>query len=136
MNRVVASSLAQPLLVVLMMLVLIGACRAIAAAPAGGCVSGPVAAHRRDHHAMAGAYGRGSGTADHGAGRDRHERHSESRQRPLDLAVWIVGRLIITFHEGAGDDYTRQQVFNLLPGPQPAERGWPRRYRRCLRHRD
>ena len=32
------------------------------------------------------------------------------------ISLYGLSDVIITFHEGAGDDYTRQQVFNLLPG--------------------
>ncbi|WP_460875051.1 efflux RND transporter permease subunit [Rhodanobacter koreensis] len=32
------------------------------------------------------------------------------------ISLYGLSDVIITFHNGAGDDYTRQQVFNLLPG--------------------
>ena len=71
MNRIVASSLRQRLLVILMTLVLIGAGSRSLQPPAGGCLSRSVAADRRDHHPMARTRRRGSGAADHGAGRNR-----------------------------------------------------------------
>ena len=73
---------ASRLLVVLMTLVLIGVGRLVAEPPAGRCLSRSVAAHGRDHHPMARPRRRGSGAADHRAGRDRHERHSADRRRP------------------------------------------------------
>ncbi len=71
MNRIVASSLRQRFLVVLMTLVLIGAGIAVAGPPAGGCLSRSFAAHGRDHHPMARTRRRGSGAADHRARRSR-----------------------------------------------------------------
>src|SRR5271167_1987188 len=62
---------------------------ALAAAPAGGCLSGSVASHRRDHHSMAGARRGGSRTADHGARGNRDEWHPSDDHASLDFAVWI-----------------------------------------------
>ena len=69
MNRLVASSLRQRVLIVLLTLLLIGAGHPLAGPPAGGRLSRPVAAHGRDHHPMARPCRRGSGTADHRADR-------------------------------------------------------------------
>ena len=48
----------------------------VAGPAAGGCLSRSFAADGRNHHPMARPCRRGSGTADHRAGRTRHERHS------------------------------------------------------------
>ena len=55
--------------------------RLVAAAPAGGRLSRPVAADGRDHHPVAGPRRRGGRAADHRAGRDRDERHARRRPR-------------------------------------------------------
>ena len=64
---------------------------------------------------MARTHRRGSGAADHGAGRAGHDRHSENRQHPLDFAVRAVG----------GDAHLRQRHRQQLRAPgsvQPARR--------------
>ena len=81
MNRIVASSLGQPLLVVLMTLMLDRRGNPGAGPPAGGRLSRSFAAHGRDHHPMARPCGRRSGTADHRARRTGDERHPADDRR-------------------------------------------------------
>jgi hypothetical protein len=69
MNKLVAASLRQPLLIFLVTVILIGAGIALARPPAGGCLSRSFAADGRDHHPMARPRRRGSGAADHRARR-------------------------------------------------------------------
>ena len=92
MNRIVASSLAPA---VSHRPDDAGAHRrrvSLAGPPAGGRLSRSVAAHGRDHHPMARPRRRGSGAADHRAGREGDERHSADDHDPLDLAVRLVRR--------------------------------------------
>ena len=77
-NRIVAFALEQRLLIILLSVALLGAGLVVAAAPADGCLSRSFAADGGDRHAVAGAFRRGSGAPDHGAGRARHERRAEA----------------------------------------------------------
>ncbi len=121
MNRVVASSLRQRFLVVLLTLVLIGAGHAVARTPAGGRVSRSFAADRRDHHAMARPRRRGSGTTDHRARRSRDERHSEDDHATLHLALRLVGRHphLSRWH---GQQFRPAGSFQPAVQPQSADR--------------
>ena len=98
----------------LLTLILIGAGIRSLRPPAGGCLSRSVAADGRDHHPMAGPCRRGSGAADHRAGRARHERHSAHRPRMRSISLYGLSDVILTFEDGTDNYFARQQVFNRI----------------------
>ncbi len=96
----------------------------VAESPAGGCLSRSFAAHGRDHHPMARTRRRGSGAADHRAGRTRDERHSADDDDALDLALRIVRRH--PHLSGRHGQLLRAPAgFQPAAGPQSAERRDP-----------
>ncbi len=113
MNRIVASSLRQRFLVVLMTLRAHRRRIALAGSPAGGCLSRSVAADGRDHHPMARARRRGSGAADHGA--RRTEMNGIPQMTTIrSISLYGLSDVILTFQTGTDNYFARQQVFNRL----------------------
>jgi cobalt-zinc-cadmium resistance protein CzcA len=115
MNRIVASSLAQPLLVILLMLVLIGAgVRSLQRLPVDAYpdLSPPIVEIITQWPGHAAEEVERLITVPVEIGMNGIPKTDNVRSISLDG----LSDVIITFHEGAGDDYTRQQVFNLLPG--------------------
>ena len=49
------------------------------------------------------------------------------------ISLYGLSDVILTFQNGTDNYFARQQVFNRLARPQPAERRQPRRCRRCPR---
>ena len=115
MNRVVASSLAQPLLVILMMLVLIGAgVRSLQRLPVDAYpdLSPPIVEIITQWPGHTAEEVERLITVPVEIGMNGIPKTDNVRS----ISLYGLSDVIITFHEGAGDDYTRQQVFNLLPG--------------------
>ena len=115
MNRLVASSLAQPLLVVLMMLVLVGAgVRSLQRLPVDAYpdLSPPIVEIITQWPGHTAEEVERLITVPVEIGMNGIPKTDNVRS----ISLYGLSDVIITFHEGAGDDYTRQQVFNLLPG--------------------
>jgi cobalt-zinc-cadmium resistance protein CzcA len=115
MNRIVASSLAQPLLVILLMLVLIGAgVRSLQRLPVDAYpdLSPPIVEIITQWPGHAAEEVERLITVPVEIGMNGIPKTDNVRS----ISLYGLSDVIITFHEGAGDDYTRQQVFNLLPG--------------------
>jgi heavy metal efflux system protein len=115
MNRLVASSLAQPLLVILMMLVLIGAgVRSLQRLPVDAYpdLSPPIVEIITQWPGHTAEEVERLITVPVEIGMNGIPKTDNVRS----ISLYGLSDVIITFHEGAGDDYTRQQVFNLLPG--------------------
>ncbi|MBC7662864.1 MAG: efflux RND transporter permease subunit, partial [Caulobacter sp.] len=115
MNRVVASSLAQPLLVVLMMLLLIGAgVRALQRLPVDAYpdLSPPIVEIITQWPGHTAEEVERLITVPVEIGMNGIPKTDKVRS----ISLYGLSDVILTFHEGAGDDSTRQQVFNLLPG--------------------
>ena len=115
MNRVVASSLAQPLLVILMMLVLVGAgVRSLQRLPVDAYpdLSPPIVEIITQWPGHTAEEVERLITVPVEIGMNGIPKTDNVRS----ISLYGLSDVIITFHEGAGDDYTRQQVFNLLPG--------------------
>ena len=115
MNRIVAASLAQPLLVILMMLVLIGAgVRSLQRLPVDAYpdLSPPIVEIITQWPGHTAEEVERLITVPVEIGMTGIPKTDNVRS----ISLYGLSDVIITFHEGAGDDYTRQQVFNLLPG--------------------
>lgn len=115
MNRVVASSLAQPLLVVLMMLLLIGAgVRALQRLPVDAYpdLSPPIVEIITQWPGHTAEEVERLITVPVEIGMNGIPKTDKVRS----ISLYGLSDVILTFHEGAGNDSTRQQVFNLLPG--------------------
>jgi len=115
MNRLVAASLAQPLLVILMMLVLIGAgVRSLQRLPVDAYpdLSPPIVEIITQWPGHTAEEVERLITVPVEIGMNGIPKTDNVRS----ISLYGLSDVIITFHEGAGDDYTRQQVFNLLPG--------------------
>ena len=115
MNRIVAASLAQPFLVILMMLVLIGAgVRALQRLPVDAYpdLSPPIVEIITQWPGHTAEEVERLITVPVEIGMTGIPKTDNVRS----ISLYGLSDVIITFHEGAGDDYTRQQVFNLLPG--------------------
>ena len=115
MNRLVASSLAQPLLVILMMLVLIGAgVRSLQRLPVDAYpdLSPPIVEIITQWPGHTAEEVERLITVPVEIGMNGIPKTDNVRS----ISLYGLSDVIITFNEGAGDDYTRQQVFNLLPG--------------------
>ena len=115
MNRVVASSLAQPLLVILMMLVLIGAgVRALQRLPVDAYpdLSPPIVEIITQWPGHTAEEVERLITVPVEIGMNGIPKTDKVRS----ISLYGLSDVILTFHEGAGNDSTRQQVFNLLPG--------------------
>ena len=115
MNRLVAASLAQPLLVILMMLVLIGAgVRSLQRLPVDAYpdLSPPIVEIITQWPGHTAEEVERLITVPVEIGMTGIPKTDNVRS----ISLYGLSDVIITFHEGAGDDYTRQQVFNLLPG--------------------
>ncbi|MDQ2928646.1 MAG: CusA/CzcA family heavy metal efflux RND transporter [Pseudomonadota bacterium] len=115
MNRVVAGSLAQPFLVILMVLVLIGAgARSLQRLPVDAYpdLSPPIVDIITQWPGHAAEEVERLITVPVEIGMTGIPKTDNVRS----ISLYGLSDVIITFHEGAGDDYTRQQVFNLLPG--------------------
>ena len=115
MNRLVASSLAQPLLVILMMLVLVGAgVRSLQRLPVDAYpdLSPPIVEIITQWPGHTAEEVERLITVPVEIGMNGIPKTDNVRS----ISLYGLSDVIITFHEGAGDDYTRQQVFNLLPG--------------------
>jgi len=115
MNRLVAASLAQPILVVLMMLVLVGAgVRSLQRLPVDAYpdLSPPIVEIITQWPGHTAEEVERLITVPVEIGMNGIPKTDNVRS----ISLYGLSDVIITFHEGAGDDYTRQQVFNLLPG--------------------
>jgi cobalt-zinc-cadmium resistance protein CzcA len=115
MNRVVATSLAQPLLVILMMLVLIGAgVRALQRLPVDAYpdLSPPIVEIVTQWPGHTAEEVERLITVPVEIGMNGIPKTDKVRS----ISLYGLSHVVLTFHEGAGDDTTRQQVFNLLPG--------------------
>ena len=115
MNRVVAASLAQPLLVILMILVLIGAgVRSLQRLPVDAYpdLSPPIVEIITQWPGHTAEEVERLITVPVEIGMNGIPKADNVRS----ISLYGLSDVIITFHEGAGDDYTRQQAFNLLPG--------------------
>ncbi|GAB2533390.1 CusA/CzcA family heavy metal efflux RND transporter [Rhodanobacter koreensis] len=115
MNRVVASSLSQPFLVILMMLVLIGAgARSLQRLPVDAYpdLSPPIVEIITQWPGHTAEEVERLITVPVEIGMTGIPKTDNVRS----ISLYGLSDVIITFHNGAGDDYTRQQVFNLLPG--------------------
>ncbi|MDQ2802401.1 MAG: CusA/CzcA family heavy metal efflux RND transporter [Pseudomonadota bacterium] len=115
MNRVVAASLAQPFLVILMVLVLIGAgARSLQRLPVDAYpdLSPPIVEIITQWPGHAAEDVERLITVPVEIGMTGIPKTDNVRS----ISLYGLSDVIITFHEGAGHDYTRQQVFNLLPG--------------------
>ena len=115
MNRVVAASLAQPFLVILMVLVLIGAgVRSLHRLPVDAYpdLSPPIVEIVTQWPGHTAEEVERLITVPVENGMNGIPKTDNVRS----ISLYGLSDVIITFHEGAGDDYTRQQVFNLLPG--------------------
>jgi cobalt-zinc-cadmium resistance protein CzcA len=115
MNRVVATSLAQPLLVILMMLVLIGAgVRALQRLPVDAYpdLSPPIVEIVTQWPGHTAEEVERLITVPVEIGMNGIPKTDKVRS----ISLYGLSHVVLTFHEGAGDDATRQQVFNLLPG--------------------
>ena len=113
-NRIVASALRQRFFVILMTILLIGAGSWALRAPAGGRLSGSLAAQGRDHHAMARTRRRGSGTADHGIHRTGHDRNSAKTTSIRSISLYGLSDVVLTFENDTDNYFARQEVFNRL----------------------
>ncbi len=115
MNRLVAAALAQPLLVTLMTLVLIGAgVRSLQRLPVDAYpdLSPPIVEIITQWPGHTAEEVERLITVPVEIGMTGIPKTDNVRS----ISLYGLSDVIITFHEGAGDDYTRQQVFNLLPG--------------------
>ena len=115
MNRLVAASLAQPLLVILMMLVLVGAgVRSLQRLPVDAYpdLSPPIVEIITQWPGHTAEEVERLITVPVEIGMTGIPKTDNVRS----ISLYGLSDVIITFNEGAGDDYTRQQVFNLLPG--------------------
>ncbi|MGH8157285.1 MAG: efflux RND transporter permease subunit [Rhodanobacter sp.] len=115
MNRVVAASLGQPFLVILMMLVLIGAgARSLQRLPVDAYpdLSPPIVEIITQWPGHTAEEVERLITVPVEIGMTGIPKTDNVRS----ISLYGLSDVIITFHNGAGDDYTRQQVFNLLPG--------------------
>jgi cobalt-zinc-cadmium resistance protein CzcA len=115
MNRVVASSLGQPFLVILMILVLIGAgARSLQRLPVDAYpdLSPPIVEIITQWPGHTAEEVERLITVPMEIGMTGIPKTDNVRS----ISLYGLSDVIITFHNGAGDDYTRQQVFNLLPG--------------------
>jgi len=115
MNRLVAASLAQPLLVILMTLVLIGAgVRSLQRLPVDAYpdLSPPIVEIITQWPGHTAEEVERLITVPVEIGMNGIPKTDNVRS----ISLYGLSDVIITFNEGAGDDYTRQQVFNLLPG--------------------
>jgi cobalt-zinc-cadmium resistance protein CzcA len=115
MNRVVASSLGQPFLVILMILVLIGAgARSLQRLPVDAYpdLSPPIVEIITQWPGHNAEEVERLITVPMEIGMTGIPKTDNVRS----ISLYGLSDVIITFHNGAGDDYTRQQVFNLLPG--------------------
>ncbi|GGY33444.1 cation transporter [Rhodanobacter panaciterrae] len=115
MNRVVAASLGQPFLVILMMLVLIGAgARSLQRLPVDAYpdLSPPIVEIITQWPGHTAEEVERLITVPMEIGMTGIPKTDNVRS----ISLYGLSDVVITFHEGAGDDYTRQQVFNLLPG--------------------
>ena len=115
MNRIVAASLGQPFLVILMMLVLIGAgARSLQRLPVDAYpdLSPPIVEIITQWPGHTAEEVERLITVPVEIGMTGIPKTDNVRS----ISLYGLSDVIITFHNGAGDDYTRQQVFNLLPG--------------------
>ena len=115
MNRVVGASLGQPFLVILMMLVLIGAgARSLQRLPVDAYpdLSPPIVEIITQWPGHTAEEVERLITVPVEIGMNGIPKTDNIRS----ISLYGLSDVIITFHEGAGDDYTRQQVFNLLGG--------------------
>jgi cobalt-zinc-cadmium resistance protein CzcA len=115
MNRVVAASLAQPFLIILMMLVLAGAgVRSLHRLPVDAYpdLSPPIVEIITQWPGHTAEEVERLITVPVEIGMNGIPKTDNVRS----ISLYGLSDVVITFHEGAGDDYTRQQVFNLLPG--------------------
>lgn len=115
MNRVVAASLGQPFLVILMILVLIGAgARSLQRLPVDAYpdLSPPIVEIITQWPGHTAEEVERLITVPVEIGMTGIPKTDNVRS----ISLYGLSDVIITFHNGAGDDYTRQQVFNLLPG--------------------
>ena len=115
MNRLVAASLAQPLLVILLMLVLVGAgVRSLQRLPVDAYpdLSPPIVEIITQWPGHTAEEVERLITVPVEIGMNGIPKNDNVRS----ISLYGLSDVIITFQEGAGDDYTRQQVFNLLPG--------------------
>ena len=115
MNRVVAASLAQPLLVILMILVLIGAgVRSLQRLPVDAYpdLSPPIVEIITQWTGHTAEEVERLITVPVEIGMNGIPKTDNVRS----ISLYGLSDVTLTFHEGAGNDYTRQQVFNLLPG--------------------
>ncbi|OOG45648.1 CusA/CzcA family heavy metal efflux RND transporter [Rhodanobacter sp. C01] len=115
MNRVVAASLGQPFLVILLILVLIGAgARSLQRLPVDAYpdLSPPIVEIITQWPGHTAEEVERLITVPMEIGMTGIPKTDNVRS----ISLYGLSDVIITFHEGAGDDYTRQQVFNLLSG--------------------
>ena len=113
-NRIVALSLEQRILVAFLTVLLIAAGVRAWDAAAGRRLSRPVAADGLDHRPMARPLGGRGGKADHRSDRARNERHSQRRITSARSRSTPCPSVDITFDQDTDRNFARQQVFNRL----------------------